>query len=401
MKKLFFTALLSLMVVGVNAQKKTLKGAKKALNKKEYVQAIELATQASTNPETQDNADVYIILGKANMYLFNEDSASLDYGQKSFDAYQIAIEKGGDKVKEELMDDPIVTPDGTWIAGGEGLMFLQTMLNKQGNVHFEAQEFEKSYDYFLISAMIVPEDIVMAFYVGYSAYGADKDEEALKYYSQVIEMDKERPEDDKFSNAQFAYNGVIDIYFARLVDYEKALEYIRAAKVNYPDEKLYKEYEIDVLIKSEKMEEAIEGLKEVAASGSATKSTHYTLAFLYWKNKDFQEALVAADAALALDPDYYDALYVAGSVYYNEAAELIKAANNTNDDAEYQDLKKKAVVKFRDAMPYFEKAIVQRPDDVYSLNPLSTIYDQLDMDAKRDVVLQKIENLEKLEEGGN
>lgn len=392
MKKLFFIALLSLMVVGVNAQKKTLKGAKKALNKKEYAQAIELATQASTNPETQDNADVYEILGKANMYLFKEDLTALDYGQKSFDAFQTAVEKGGDKLKEELMEIPVIN-DGALLGGGEGFLFLQTMLNEQGNVHFEAQEYDKSYDYFLISANIVPDDIVMAFYVGYSAYGADNDEEALKYYLKVIEMDKALPEDDKFSNTQFAYNGLIDIYFARMVDYDKALTYIRAAKEAYPEEQLYKDYEIDVLIKSEKMEEAIVGLKEVAASGSATKGTHYTLAFLYWKNENFTEALKSADEALAFDPDYFDALYVAGSVHYNEAAELIKAANNTNDDAEYKDLKDKALVKFKQAMPYFEKAIVQRPDDTYCLNPLSTIYDQLDMDAKRDVVLDKIESL--------
>lgn len=394
MKKLLFTALLSLMVVGVHAQKKTYKAAKKAYNKKDYTTAIDLAKQAASNPETQDNPDVYVILGQANMYMFNEDMSQIALAQQAFDHYQTAIEKGGDKVKEELMEDPVLNAENVLLGGGEGLMYLQNMLNRQGNVHFEAQEYEKSYEYFLISSNIIPDDIIMNFYVGYSAYASDLDDAALEKYLKVIELNEALPEDAKFANTQFAYNGLIDIYFARKVDYDNALKYIKMAKEAYPDEKLYKDYEIDVLIKSEKMDEAIQGLKDVAASGSATKTTYYTMAFLYWSNENFEEALAAADKALALDADYYDALYVAGSVHYNQAVALLKSANNTDDDAEYQKLKKDAIGKFKDAMPYFEKAVVQRPEDTDSLNSLSTIYDQLDMDAKRDEILDRITKLE-------
>ncbi|MCE7995493.1 MAG: hypothetical protein HEP71_26175 [Roseivirga sp.] len=394
MKKLFFTALLSLMVLGVHAQKKTFKAAKKAFNKKDYTTAIDLAKQCAANAETQDNPEVYKIIGQANMYLFNEDLTQLSLAQASFDNFETAIEKGGDKMKDDLMEDVVLNAENVWLAGGKGLMYLQNMLNRQGNVHFEAQEYDKSYEYFLISSKIIPDDIVMSFYVGYSAYGSDKDKEALENYMRVIELNEALPEEQKFANTQFAYNGLIDIYFARQEDYDNALKYIRMAKEAYPDEKLYKDYEIDVLIKSEKMDEAIQGLKDVAASGNATKTTYYTMAFLYWNSENFDEALKAADLALGLDPEYYDALYVAGSVHYNLAYEKLKAANNTDDDAEYQKLKKEAYAKFREAMPYFEKGIVQRPEDTYFLNPLSTIYDQLDMDDKRDEILDRIAKIE-------
>lgn len=383
------------MVVGVHAQKKTLKAAKKAYNKKEYSSAIELAKQAAANAETQDDPDVYVLLGQAYMYMFNEDLTKIELARESYDYYQKAIEKGDDKLKDKLMETPILNAEYVLLgSNGDGLLYLQNMLNRQGNVHFEAQEYDKSYEYFLISSNIVPDDIIMNFYVGYSAYGSDKDDAALEKYLKVIELNEALPEDQKFANTQFAFNGLIDIYFARRTDYDNALKYIKMAKEAYPDEKLYKDYEIDVLIKSEKMEEAIQGLKDVAASGNATKNTYYTMAFLYWNNENFEEALKAADLALGLDADYYDALYVAGSVHYNQAAELLKAANNTDDDAEYQRLKKQAIAKFKDAMPYFEKAILQRPEDTYSLNPLSTIYDQLDMDAKRDEILDRLEKLQ-------
>lgn len=394
MKKLFFTALLLLIVVGVNAQKKTLKSAQKALNKKDYATAIELGKQAAANAETAENPDVYVILGTANMYLFDADKTQLALAQESYNHFQTAIEKGDAKLKDKIMEDVIMNADGARLGGGEGLLFLQNMLNIQGNTYFEAEDYNNSFEYFKISCDIAPDNVIMNFYVGYSAYASEdesKSDVAVKYYEKVIELDAAAAEGEKFPNLSFAYNGLIDIYFARKTDYDNALKYIKAAKEAFPEEKLYKDYEIDVLIKAEKMQEAIDGLKAVVASGDATESTFYTLAYLQWNNENFDDALESADKALELNPNYYDALYVAGSVHFNQAAELLKEANNTNDNDEYAKLKEQAKEKFKVAMPYFEKAIVQKPEDTYSLNPLSTIYDQLDMDAKRDEILAKLD----------
>ena len=395
MKKLFFTAFLALLVVGAYAQKKTLKSANKALNKKDYATAIDLATQASSNAETEKNPQVYVILGTAHLYQFIADKSVIAEAQSSYDFFQKAIEYGDEKLKNKIMEEVLLNNEQNRLGGGEGLMYLQSMLNIQGNIHFEAGEYDKSFEYFKLSSDIVPDDIVMAFYTGYSAYGGELDNElVIKYYNRVLELNKALPEDQKFENANFAYNGLIDVYFARMEDFDTALKYIKEAKEAYPEEKLYKDYEIDVLIKAEKMDEAINGLKDVVTSGDATESTFYTLAYLQWNNENFDDALVSADEALKLNPSYYDALYVAGSVHFNQAAEKLKEANNTNDNDEYAKLLAEAKEKFKMAMPYFEKAIVEKPEDMYSLNPLSTIYDQLDMDDKRDAILAKIDEIE-------
>lgn len=395
MKKLFFTVFLSLLVMGAYAQKKTLKSAQKALNKKEYGSAIDLATQAAGNAETANNPQVFVILGTANLYQYIDDKTKIEKAQASYDNFQKAIELGDEKLKGKIMEDVIMNNEGARLGGGEGLMYLQNMLNIQGNTHFEAGDYADAYKYFSLSASITPEDIVMAFYAGYSAYGGELDSKyAVEHYEKVLSLNEALPEEQKFENANFAYNGLIDIYFDREENYDKALEYIRAAKNAYPEEKLYKDYEIDVLIKAEKMDEAIDGLKAVVASGDASEGTYYTLAYLQWNNEDFDEALASADEALKLNPKYYDALYVAGSVHFNQAAEKLKEANNTNDNDEYAKLLEEAKEKFKLAMPYFEKAIVEKPEDMFSLNPLSTIYDQLDMDDKRDAILAKIDEIE-------
>ena len=397
MKKLFFTVFLSLLVVGAYAQKKTLKSAQKALNKKDYATAIDLATQAAGNAETESNPQVYVILGTAHVYNYSADKANLEEAQKSFDNFQKAIELGDDKLKEKIMEQAILNNNQERLGGGEGLMFLANLLNIQGNTHFEAAEYDKAYEFFKLSSDVTPDDVTMAFYTGYSAYAGElPDEVPLKYYTKVLELNEALPEDGKFENTNFAYNGLIDIYLARKEDYDNALKYIRMAKEAFPEETTYDEYEIDVLIKAEKMGEAIEGLKGVVEAGNATDFTYYRLAYLQWNNDEFEEALVSCDKALELNPTYYDALYVGGTVLFNQAAELLKEANNTDpsDTEGYDKFIAQAQEKFKKALPYFEKAIVEKPEDMYSLNPLSTIYNQLKMEDKRDAILKKIDEIE-------
>lgn len=360
---------------------------------KDYLTAIDLANQAATHPETKGNPDVHVIIGQANMYLFKGDLTKISLAQESFDHFQTAIQKGGQNMRENLLTDLVLNANNERLSGGD-LMYLQHILTKQGYVHFEAQEYDKAYPYFLLSANIVPDDIMVNFNAGYSAYGADLEDIAIEKFLKVIVLNEGLPKDQKFAYTYFTFNGLIDIYYAKRQDYDNALKYINMAQEAFPNEKLYNDYEFDVLINSEKMEEAIQSLKDVVAAGNATKGTFHKMAFLYYNNENFEEAVKAADQALGLDAEYYDALYVAGSVYYSQAIALLKAANNTVDDAGYQKLKKDARIKLSAALPYFEKAVILRPEDTYSLNPLSTIYDQLNMDEQRDNILARLAKLE-------
>jgi pentatricopeptide repeat protein len=386
MKKLFFTALLLCVVAGVYGQKKVLKSAEKAFKKGEYAEALTLAEQCANDPETKDEADVYTILGKAKLFQFQADQANVELAKEAYAYFLTAIEKGGDKVKDDLMTIPILNAEGQFLGGGDGIALMQELLNRAGNAAFEKEDYAKAHEYFSLSADS-QENIILDFYAGYSAYSADMNEEALKYYGKVIESTEE------FDNTAYAYNGLIDIYLKK-EDLEKALEVIKKAQAKYPDEKLYKDYEIDVLIQADKLDEAINGLKKTIADGGANEVTYYTLAYLQWSSDQYADALASALKAIELKADYGDALFIAGSAYFNQGAELLKAANEIDDNKAYEAKKNEAKEKFKLAMPYFEKCLELKPDDVYSMNPLSTVYDQLDMDAKRDALLAKIEALE-------
>ncbi len=386
MKKLFFTALLLFFVAGVYGQKKVLKSAEKALKKGEYAEALTLAKQASENAETKDDAEVYVILGKAKLYQFKADMENIDLAKESFAYFNTAVEKGDEGLKEDLYFPPVMNSNNDFIGGGEGFIFLQNLVNKKGNEYFEVDDFENAYKYFSLSADI-KADVIMNFYAGYSAYNADKVDDAIKYYTRVVESTEE------FENTNFAYNGLIDMYLTKK-DFDNALKYARMAQKAFPDEKVYRDFEIDILIQGDKLDEAIAGIQKNIDNGDKTAILYYTLAFLQYNAGDYPAALESANKALELQPDYPDASYVVGSVYFNEGVEILKAANDITDNAEYDKKREEAYAKFRLALPHFEKAEKSKPNDIYILNPLSTVYDQLGMDAKRDAILARIEALD-------
>jgi len=170
---------------------------------------------------------------------------------------------------------------------------------------------------------------------------------------------------------------------------------VKKAKAEYPSEKNYSNIEVDLLIRANRMDQAIEGLQGIVDNGSPTKETYYTLAYLQWNNEELAKAEATAMKAIELDPNYTDALYVAASAIYNIAAEYMTEANTTvDDDDKYKELKEKATQRFKDAQPLFEKCLEADPNDLYSLRPLSTIYNQLGMNDKSMAMLDRIDAIE-------
>ncbi len=389
MKKLLFTIALSLLAVGAFAQKKVLKEAEKAFRKGEMESAIDLANQATKDAETGVEPDVYILLGDIYKEQFvTTGLAEASLAQKSLESYQKAMEVGDDKVDEDIMEPAVLSPeDETKTLGGKYLGSLEILLLNRGNVALEAEDFDTAYKMLRLATMI-NTDVTKDFFVAYAADNADVQDVAIEYYRKVTQYDEE------YDNKNYAFSRVIQSSIDA-EEYDDALAGIRRAQTLFPEDDVYRQWEVDILIKTERMDEAITNLQNLLSEGSTEKNLYYMLAYLQWNNEDLESAKANAMKALEIDPDYAEALYVAGSVLFNEGAEFMTQANSTTgDEAKYESLKKMATDKFQEALPMFEKAIKADPNDVYSLRPLSTIYDQLGMDAKRDEILDRLDKLE-------
>jgi tetratricopeptide (TPR) repeat protein len=391
MKKLFFTTVLSLFVMGSYAQKKVLKSAEKAFKKGEYETATQLAQAASENAETADNPQVYILLGKISLAQFEaSENSDPALALAAYEQFKIAMEKGDEKLIAKMMEPPVMAQvpgqDSQMQTGGsETMALLERYMLMGGNDALNMDEYEKAFRFFAIASNINPSD-ELNFFAGYSAESADMAEEMVEYYNKVVESKS----DSLYENANFAYNGIIQHYLSNDMP-DEAMVYIKKAQQVYPEDDLYPKWEVDVLISTDKLDEAITGLEAVIGNGDADAQTYTQLAFLHWKSEDLAKAQEIGLLAVAKDSESYDGNYVLGGAIYDEAANILREANNEMDNTKYEALKEKAVAKFSEAKPYFEKCIELRPEDSALFAPLSTIYEQLKMMDKRDEMLKKME----------
>ncbi len=98
-----------------------------------------------------------------------------------------------------------------------------------------------------------------------------------------------------------------------------------------------------------------------------------------------------------MNPDYYDANYNLAVIHYNKAREVIHELNELSLD-EYRKQEaayaEKAPVYFKDALPYFEKAVeVASDDDLQLLETLQGIYLKLNMKDQASALDAKIKVL--------
>ncbi|HAY70492.1 MAG TPA: hypothetical protein DCX89_01245, partial [Saprospirales bacterium] len=84
--------------------------------------------------------------------------------------------------------------------------------------------------------------------------------------------------------------------------------------------------------------------------------------------------------ALKLEPNYFDAIYSIGALYYNSAANMTKELNKYANDyskegtKKYNEIKSSMDALFDQALPYFEKAEGINSNDAGVLQALSEIY---------------------------
>jgi tetratricopeptide (TPR) repeat protein len=98
--------------------------------------------------------------------------------------------------------------------------------------------------------------------------------------------------------------------------------------------------------------------------------------------KYFQNALDYFNQAIKIDPKQFDAIYSIGSLYFNKAVGLQKAANNLGMSKEDQEKYKKYTEEIHKLMetslPYFQKTESMDPNDTNTLIALSEIYARLE-----------------------
>jgi adenylosuccinate synthase len=90
----------------------------------------------------------------------------------------------------------------------------------------------------------------------------------------------------------------------------------------------------------------------------------------------------------------YDTQYGLGAAYINKAADMFIKANEIMDVKKYSDAIDIANSVYAKALPYMEKALELKPDDVYAMRSLKELYYRLKYTDKYNAIKAKLDALE-------
>lgn len=239
------------------------------------------------------------------------------------------------------------------------------------------------------------------FTVAVTALSSGKYDKAEKYMKELLSRGVDKPE---------VYNSLYQL-LSEKGNEQEAFKYLQEGRRKFPEDVNLLFSEINDALKKGKLDELIGRLNEAIAKEPNNVSLYTTLGNVYdnlcqnEENPDkaaehFEKAKANYEMALSISPDYFDAVYSLGALYYNKAAAKTKELQAIADDyskagIERFDKKSKEVVEiFKLALPYFDKAESINPKDRNTLIALKEIHARLNNLDKSNQYKAKLESLD-------
>ncbi|HET6244496.1 MAG: tetratricopeptide repeat protein [Bacteroidetes bacterium] len=234
-----------------------------------------------------------------------------------------------------------------------------------------------------------------------AALAAEKgnlNDKAIAHYERLIQL--------KYGGAN-TYIFLSNIH-KNLKQDDKAQEVIKKGRTAFPDDKNLIIEELNYYLIQGKLKEAISNLELAVQADPANHILIFSLGSVYdnLANPDkektqptpaeYTEYMNKSEAsykkALEVKPDYFDAIYNLGALYFNQAVKINDQSQNIKDNAVYAKEIKKSDDKFALALPYLEKAHELDPKDRNTLISLKQLYARTQQADKYKKIKELLEN---------
>jgi tetratricopeptide (TPR) repeat protein len=276
--------------------------------------------------------------------------------QKSYEAYKKCMELDTEnEYKIQILQDMVVISNNFY---SKGLKF------------YNSDDFVNSYKEFNnavgVNSSINQMDTLAVYAVAMSANSAKMYPEAIKGYTELIEMN--------YKNSTI-YSDLAGIYRAQ-ENLEKAKEVLQMGFVKFPSDVNILFAKINILLSENKYDEVINALSKAIELDPDNYTLYFVLGQSYENMKDFDKAVQGYSKAIELNPEYSDAIYNLGALYFNKGVEAAMKANDLPLEAEkeFAELQETAQKEYLKAEPFFEKALTMLPDDQALIRSLEQIY---------------------------
>jgi tetratricopeptide (TPR) repeat protein len=395
MKKIVFTAVFFLFAASITfGQKKAVKAAANEIKETapNIAEARILIKDALTNSETAEMAETWFVAGNIENKQFDLErtnemlgkqpnetlmytalSAIWPYFEKALEYDKHPNEKG--KVK------PKYTKDIRAI-----MLTNRPFYSNAGIYYYNNKEYEKAYENFRLFGDFKK----MELFKGEKWTVADSIENRIRYYAGLsaafipnhaaaIEIFEEIK--DGGVNEADIYSTLANEYF-QVKDSANFDKTITAGFKKFPGNDYFLLNLINLSINKGKSNEAIDYLDAAIAKDPTNSQLYDVLGQVYEGDKKTDEAIKYMKKALELKPDSVDFLAHLGRVYFNLGVEKRGEADQIKDQNQYKIEYQKAMDYFREALPYFEKALDIDSQNSNTVWALSQIYYTLGMGDK-------------------
>lgn len=393
----------ALLIAGASmsfAQKSNVKAADRFIDEDppKFKEAREAIAPAFIDESTKDDPKTYYIAGMIG-YKENEELLKLMYLQKEVDqirkgkaimesynyflkAYELDMtpnDKG--KVKPKY-DDKIKDRLKTYYTD-------QLNLISYGAKLFDTKDYEGAYKVFSVF-LDIPKHPVMEneiptndstynmikYFAALSATNAKDNTNAIRLYEDLTDDNYETK--NVYQLLSEAYRTEKDTvkYLATL---EKGFEI-------FNDEPFFLQNIINYYIVTNQIEKSTSYLDAAIAQNPNIPEYYYVKGTVEEQLGHIDVSRKAFEKAIELKPDYADGYAGIGRLIFNQAVEVLKAADKITDNKAYNAEVEKANEIFKQALPFMEKAFELNPDDNTHRQSLKTLYYRLGENEKYDAL---------------
>jgi tetratricopeptide (TPR) repeat protein len=258
----------------------------------------------------------------------------------------------------------------------------------EGAKAYQEDDFDMALKNFDKTMKIAPKDTTVRFYSGLVAYANEDFDRAISDLSKYNELG---------GISADAYSIMATIYGGPKEDKAKALLVVQEAMKKFPNNKDFPLMEIGYLIDLDRIADAKGGLEKAVEDDPQNKTLNFYLGYVNSKLELWEDSKKNFNAALKIDPMYFDAQYYLAQIFLIDAEKIKREMNNLGiseaDKKKKLQMDKELVEKYKVALPHWEKAEKLNPSDTDVLDKLSIIYYYLGEDAKAARVEKRLKEL--------
>ncbi len=413
-----------LSLSGVYAQKSKVVATYNYLRNNEYKKAKVAIDKATKNPKTSNNAKTWWYNGRTyhslnDMCMYQNDN---EYCELAPDAANIALDsyikalllnmkdekwhsldiinnetdakvffkllQDKKNIKDyEITGDILVSrfPALANVFVNKGVKELND--EKGGTDKMAVESFETS----LFLSGLMKIDTPIYYYTAIAAERAKMYDKAIDYFKKVIDFGYGKNDTVKIS----MYDGLASCYESN-GDTALFIETLKKGIEKYPavSNSLVPKL-INYYLINDMSTEALEYL-DIAIERTPDNFTYlFAQGSLYDKLKQYDKAEESYKKALEIKPDYFDANYNLGAIYFNKAVELFNSLSDIPIDKQklYDKTLEDAKAQLRVAQPYLEKALEINDKDIDTITSLNELYVRLNMYDKSKEMKAKLDEL--------